>query len=750
MLRSTTDARAAAGKLVAANRGTMDALIQGLQTMDAFSNPMARLGFGTDNLGEGAQYPLTRLTRNYILLQSLYRSNWIARKLVDSIAEDMFKNWVQMVLDKTPEELDQFNKVVNNTGTQEKLLTAVKWARLFGGAGAVMMIKGQGAMLDQPLDLDSIDLDSYKGLLVFDRWSGISPTGTVGTDLDRPEEFGMPEYYQCQPEQGRMFKVHASRVLRFTGRSLPQWEWQAEQRWGISEYEVVFDELKKRDNTSWNIASLVFRANIMAMKQKDLSQMLSGIGANAKALTNFQKVLTAQTHLMSNQGLMILPEEGGLETHQYSFGGINDIYVSFMLDICGACEIPMSRLFGRTVTGLGATGEGDEHSYYGMVGQKQNREVNPQLKKLMPVIAMSTWGEVPDDLDWKFNPIREMSSEDQAELAAKKVTAIVEPYNAGIIGRQTAMKELKQISDETGMFSNITDEDIEEADNEPINGEMEEMLGGNSLKALPGKKEKSSGLSKGEGKKAEDADGAGMSITFAGLPVVIENPVGTVRYFPGGMMLMKNHYGYVTGTEGVDGDSVDCFLGPSQEAANVFVVHAQNPETLVYDEDKVMLGFASAQAARAAFLANYSAPEFFGSMDVMTLEDFKTKLATTKGRKITADADPNMTPEEAIRQVRSDPRINDPDKQRCPICGFVSAHSHRNTTVPALVRHIQKSHGGTSDGSKLTKAETNFEHPAKGANHCSQCVHYNKENETCEIVIGSVEPQDWCEEFKLA
>lgn len=619
-------------------------LLQSKQVTDAFTNALARTGFGTDNLLEGTQYPLTRLTRNYILMQSLYRSNWIARKLIDCIAEDMFKNWLDLMTDQSPEEIDKFKKAVKNTGTQAKLLTAVKWARLFGGAGAVIIIKGHEDILDQPLELDDIDLDSYKGLLVFDRWSGVSPSSRINTDIDKPEEFGLPESYLITTETAKSFTVHSSRFLRFIGRSLPQWEWQAEQRWGISEYEVVFDELKKRDNTSWNIASLVFRANIMALKQKDLAQALSGLSKSAPALQQFYQTLQAQTHLMSSQGLMVLPEEGGLETHQYSFGGINDIYVSFMLDICGATEIPMSRLFGRTVTGLGQTGEGDEHAYYDMIGQKQQREIDPQLNKLFPVIAMSTWGKIPDDLEWKFNPVRSMSNEEQAEYTGKVTTAVVETFNSGILGRQTVLKELKQINEVTSAYSNITDEMIEEADDTPMGGEggsatdllmgdeeQEGQEGGDpedegeesdSLKGLPGKKEK--GLALPE--KTKDADGAGPTVSFMGFDIVIETPAGSLRQFPGGSILLSNDYGYIVGTRGVDGDSVDCFIGPNEKASNVYVVHTQNPQTLIYDEDKVMLGFASPQAARAAFLDNYSSEEFFGTLEAIPLDKFRSSL----------------------------------------------------------------------------------------------------------------------------
>ena len=50
--------------------------------MDAFANALARLGTGTPNLLESTEYPNTRLTQDFNLMNSLYRSHWIVRKII--------------------------------------------------------------------------------------------------------------------------------------------------------------------------------------------------------------------------------------------------------------------------------------------------------------------------------------------------------------------------------------------------------------------------------------------------------------------------------------------------------------------------------------------------------------------------------------------------------------------------------------------------------------------------------------------
>lgn len=87
-----------------------------------------------------------------------------------------------------------------------------------------------------------------------------------------------------------MYKVHHSRLLRFTGDDLPYWESQAEQLWGAFVIESIFDKLKKRDNVSWNIAQLTFMASLRILKRADMGQMFLATDEQTKAELYFEPV----------------------------------------------------------------------------------------------------------------------------------------------------------------------------------------------------------------------------------------------------------------------------------------------------------------------------------------------------------------------------------------------------------------------------------------------------------------------------
>lgn len=437
-------------------------------TTDSFSNPLARLGYGTPNLMEGTDYPLTRVTKNFQLMNSLYRSHWIVRRVIDTIPEDMTRNWITINSQLEPDDMRKLDRAWKKNGLKSKVLHGLKWGRLYGGAVGLVMIKGHEDILDKPLDFDTIMPGTFAGLTIVDRWSGANPGPELVEDIDSVE-FGLPASYQVTLEGGKFLQVHHSRIIRFSGRKLPYWEELAEVHWGASEVEVIFDELKKRDNTSWNIAQLVFLANLRVLKMGDLSEVLAT--GNAKAQQDLYNTLQAQNQLMSSMGLYVMSRDDDFATHQYSFAGLNDIYESFMADVAGACQIPITKLFGRSPAGMNATGESDMQNYYETIQEAQETVLAPVIDKLHPIICMSEFGMIPDDLDYTFNPIRTPSDKETADLSAKKTEAIMSTFSAGVISQKTALKELKQMSNTTGLFTNITDDDIENADESTNAGE---------------------------------------------------------------------------------------------------------------------------------------------------------------------------------------------------------------------------------------------------------------------------------------
>ena len=66
---------------------------EAVAVQDAFSNPLYRLGWGSQSPLEATEYPLTRMKDNYALLNSLYRDNWVVQNGVGLMVDDMLREW---------------------------------------------------------------------------------------------------------------------------------------------------------------------------------------------------------------------------------------------------------------------------------------------------------------------------------------------------------------------------------------------------------------------------------------------------------------------------------------------------------------------------------------------------------------------------------------------------------------------------------------------------------------------------------
>lgn len=124
-------------------------------------------------------------------------------------------------------------------------------------------------------------------------------------------------------------------------------------------------------------------------------------------------------------------------------------------------------------------------------------------------------------------------------------------------------------------------------------------------------------------------------LAYRGLTITIENPAGSSRSGKDRdghewTTHMKNDYGYINRTEGVDGDHVDCYIGPDDSAESVYIVHQRKAgDWKSYDEDKAMLGFESEQEATQAYLKHYDDPRFLGPVTSMPFNEFKEKVLAT-------------------------------------------------------------------------------------------------------------------------
>ena len=426
---------------------------------DAFSNPAAKTGWGEENLMNATQYPLTRLTQDWQLLTSLYRSSWIVQRVCNVIPEDALADLSIEAPGLETEQIHKLEEEIRSTHLRESILEGLRWGRLYGGAAAIIMISGQEEDLSVPIDINNITPGSFRGLYIVDRWSGIYP----GLDLvenDRDPDFGLPDYYEVRDEtNGGSYRVHHSRVLCFRGTQMPYWEQQAEQYWGTSAIESMYDELIKRDNVAHNIANLTFKANLNVLQVKDFNQMFAS--SSTAHQRRVYETLSAINTLENSLGVRVIDQNENLQQLQYSFSGLPEVMDSAMMDMAGATSIPVTRLFGRSPAGMNSTGESDEKMYRQTLEQERAIHITPVLERLIPIVCHSAIGQFPAGAKFKYPTLIETPLEIKAQIIDQRLGAMERLFQANLIPGNAVLEAFRNSQIEFDITSSITDEMIE-------------------------------------------------------------------------------------------------------------------------------------------------------------------------------------------------------------------------------------------------------------------------------------------------
>lgn len=432
-------------------------------TADSFQNFAARVGLGAGSQHDQSTYGFNFLSRNRTLLESMYRSSWVVGQAVDVVADDMTREGINMQGLSGPEETEQLNQVLDDLQVWDKLNETIKWSRLYGGAVAVMMIDGQN--ISTPLNTKTIAKGQFRGLLVLDRWMVLPDLQDLVTEYG--PDYGMPKFYDVITDSVGLVnqRIHYSRILRFDGVKLPYWQAIAENLWGQSVIERLEDRLTLFDSATLGAGQLVYKAHLRTYKVEKLRELIATGGRAYDALVKqIQQIRMWQ----SNEGMTLMDAKDTFETHQYSFTGLDSVLLQLGQQLSGALGIPLVRLFGQSPAGLNATGESDLANYYDNINQQQEGRMRSPLHRLLEVVSQSALGKpLPTSFKFDFASLWQMDDKTKAEVANTTADAVTKVEEVGLISRKTALKELRQSSEVTGIFSHITDEEIEQADDDP-------------------------------------------------------------------------------------------------------------------------------------------------------------------------------------------------------------------------------------------------------------------------------------------
>lgn len=452
-------------------------------------NPASGLGTTADlGAGNGGRTPPPYMFFGF--LDDIYRENFLFRNAVDIPADDLTREgrrFLNTEISKaTQKQLKIRQRAEEILEVQKNLNLALKWARLYGGSGIVLGMKGEtnlakpldyksirkgdlvalnSVMKDQLIPLGIIDLDVnspyYREVAMYaittwqsgavGQWGGLE--GYVGDmqkfksdmsnikdpnqldQLDKNLKFGSGDKF-ASTGSGAIF-VHRSRLIIFNGYSVPVYASFRNLYWGDSILVPAWNVLDLAEQVWQGAAQLLLKANIDVIYSENFLQVIKKNNGELDELSRKIK------RLASNYNFMFLDKSlQQLERKQLgNLGGVKDI-VDMYLRLCAmAFRMPMAKIgSGLNIKGSSNT-DTELVLYYDFIKGIQS-SIKSELRHLDRIIECSLFGE-PKDIEYEWPNLFSVSPQQQGSLDLQAAQKDLIQMNAAVVGIDDVRKKLE-------------------------------------------------------------------------------------------------------------------------------------------------------------------------------------------------------------------------------------------------------------------------------------------------------------------
>jgi hypothetical protein len=452
------------------NAGPWNTPLDGIFATSGFNNNQQQMSLPFEMQGAESYY---LISLNRIVLTYAYTLFGPLKTLVDAPVNDAFRKGIKIKSDMlSPEDIEALNKRIKKTKLVRALKQAMKWDRLFGGAGII--INANDDDMKTPFNIKAIDDKSKLEFIVGDRWE-------LAWN-------GIPE----DPKATFLFyskTINQSRVLKVVGDEAPSLARQRLQGWRMSILERVVREYNaylKHQNVSWE---LMDEAKVDVYKVKGFNANILQKGAQAKTA---QRIEIAN-RLKNFLNALILDMEDDYVTKTQSFSGMADMQQQNHTAMAAAIGFPQSKIWGFAAKGWDA-GESDLENYNSIV-EGVREEIEDPAIALVSILCQAEFGFVPEDLKVEWHPLRVLSAEQEETVKDAKFNRLTQLRSSGHLNPEEYMAALKEeniFTMETEVGKGLVDPEENRAMvGEDVDGEEDPAAsGGKKGKTKPEKPEK--------------------------------------------------------------------------------------------------------------------------------------------------------------------------------------------------------------------------------------------------------------------
>jgi uncharacterized protein len=326
-------------------------------------------------------------------LADVYRSDWLARKLVEALPQRALAQGFDPSTPMPP-DFERLNYAARDEG---ELQWAIYMGRLFGGAHLFIGYAGGGSDLRQPVT--SKGNVAFLDVIARHQLVPAIINGREARDLDPTSPTaGKVQVWQVagdHPRRGMTY--HVSRAIPFGGLSLPPlatpgYDVQTGVRlfnpgyldWTDSVLKPCWADVQRYGVFWQNIAHLLGVASVGVLKIAGLFQALAhNQGETMRARVDLQNQMLSLTRNL----LLDAERNEDYQRVATSFSDLPQLLDQMMIATAAAFHMPATELFGRAPQGMNATGVSDERMWEAKVTEWDRRVLTPRVNALAEALS---------------------------------------------------------------------------------------------------------------------------------------------------------------------------------------------------------------------------------------------------------------------------------------------------------------------------------------------------------------------------
>ena len=330
-----------------------------------------------------------------------------------SLAQDPLFAKVFNVLSETPfakggelsnlsaEEKDRAEEAASRFDLWQHLRAAVRSNYVTGGCLLYMDFGLSGRELEEPLDLNRMDMKRFRGFRHIDPINCVAVQ--VNTVNPAAGDYMQPSIWYVIG----LGAVHRSHFLKFEA-NIPELPMRPLTLYfGMPLTQLIKQDVANSNLASQGLANLMNRFRFTYLKADESSFTTE----NAKC---FKDRLNFMSFVQDNFGVCPIKTTEDVMQLTTSLAGMAENVEEFYLLISAKTDIPYTELMGKSAEGMNATGSGDRRKWYDKCRSIQE-SVKNNLLFMYGIVAGVDSGKFVKFTDFTFNPLEEATEQELAE-----------------------------------------------------------------------------------------------------------------------------------------------------------------------------------------------------------------------------------------------------------------------------------------------------------------------------------------------